>query len=144
VAVASAASTVSAIVLVAVGPRHPVRIVAQACAVVGLSTVLVGFASSSTYATCACMIFGGYSAGTLQILGSSVATEAVHPEDRGQAIAHTGTVRAASMLASPLIVVVFLYAVSISMSFAAIGALLGLTSVLIRRQRLGEGLGGSA
>src|SRR3712207_2091539 len=45
---------------------------------------------------------GGYSAGTLQVLGSAVVAESVHPEERGDAIAASGTFRALSMFGTPL------------------------------------------
>lgn len=44
----------------------------------------------------------GLGAGALQTVGPAVATDAVHPEERGEAIAATGAFRAAALFVAPL------------------------------------------
>jgi MFS family permease len=76
---------------------------------------------------------GGYAAGTLQVLGSAVVAESVHPEERGEAIATSGTFRAASMFGTPLAVAGLISVLPLAPAVAAVGVTLGLPAVLLRR-----------
>ena len=85
---------------------------------------------------------GGYSAGTLQVLGSAVVAESVHPGERGDAIAASGTFRALSMFGTPLAVAGLITVVPLAPAVAAVGLALGLPGVLLRRRALPRPDGG--
>lgn len=77
---------------------------------------------------------GGYSAGTLQVLGSAVVAESVHPEERGDAIAASGTFRALSMFGTPLAIAGLITVVPLASAVAAVGVALALPGVLLRHR----------
>lgn len=76
---------------------------------------------------------GGLSAGVLQVLGSAVVAESVHPEERGEAVATSGTFRAAAMLAAPLAVAGLISVLPLAAALAVTGTALGLPAVALRR-----------
>ena len=76
---------------------------------------------------------GGLSAGVLQVLGSAVVAESVHPEERGEAVATAGTFRAAAMLAAPLAVAGLISVLPLAAALAVTGTALGLPAVALRR-----------
>jgi MFS family permease len=76
---------------------------------------------------------GGYAAGTLQVLGSAVVADSVHPEERGEAIAASGTFRAIAMFGTPLAVAGLISVVPLAPAVAVVGVALGLPAVVLRR-----------
>ena len=76
---------------------------------------------------------GGYAAGTLQVLGSAVVAESVNPEERGDAIAASGTFRALSMFSTPLAVAGLITVIPLTPAVAVVGVALGLPAVVLRR-----------
>jgi MFS family permease len=146
VAAGQSAATVGALVagangamLVAAGLAGRVRGRWQAPAVI--TGVLVGGAAvaltavSATVVPLAAVVLaaGGFAAGTLQVLGSAVVAESVHPEERGDAIAASGTFRALSMFGTPLAVAGLITVVPLAPAVAAVGVALGLPGVVLRR-----------
>jgi MFS family permease len=77
---------------------------------------------------------GGDAAGTLQVLGSAVVAESVHPEERGDAIAASGTFRALSMFGTPLAIAGLITVVPLAPAVAAVGIALGVPGVVLRRR----------
>ncbi|WP_324274955.1 MFS transporter [Blastococcus brunescens] len=133
VALANAANTASSAALTRVRVRSAPATLATSCLAVALGVGLLGLAGRSGAAAGACLVISGLGAGVLQVLGYSVASESVHREERGQAIAMTGTVRAAAMFGSPL-------AVSGLLQVAGIAAALGVVglALLLPIARLGR------
>jgi MFS family permease len=80
---------------------------ARGSLLLGVITTGVGIAGIGTFADTAylaacCLAVSGVGAGILQTVGPALATETVHPEERGQAIASTGTFRAAALFLAPM------------------------------------------
>jgi MFS family permease len=135
VALASAANTVAALVLVRWEPRRPDRLVALSCAAVGLGIGLLGVVAGSVVAVLLCLVVSGYGAGLLQVVGSAMAVQGVHPEERGDVLALTGMVRAASIMVSPVTVAAMLPALPLAAALVVVGAVqtVPLPALLVRR-----------
>lgn len=67
----------------------------------GLGTALVAPAAAVTLAAAVALAISGFGAGVLQTVGPAVATDAVDPEERGEAIASAGTFRAGALFVAP-------------------------------------------
>ena len=105
----------------------------------GAGTAAVGpFATSAAFVALA-LVVSGLGAGALQTAGPAVAAEAVHREERGEAIAASGTFRAAALLVAPLgaagIVTFAPVAVALALGGALIAAPAVLSARLSRRAR---------
>ncbi len=146
VAAGQSAATVGALVavangamLVAAGMAGRVTARWQSSAVVGgvllagsavaLTVVSAGFVPAAALVLAA----GGYAAGTLQVLGSAVVAESVHPEERGNAVATSGTFRALAMFGTPLAVAGLISVLPLASAVAITGVVLGVPGVLLRR-----------
>ena len=70
--------------------------------VTGLALAAVGPLAFSSVLAGLALVVSGIAAGVLQVLGPATAADAVHPEERGEAIAASGTWRAASLFVAPL------------------------------------------
>ncbi|AXY49648.1 MFS transporter [Rhodococcus ruber] len=68
----------------------------------GLGLAAVGPFSGLTVPVAAALAISGIGAGVLQTVGPAIAAEKVHPEERGDALALTGTFRATALFLSPL------------------------------------------
>lgn len=68
----------------------------------GIGTAAVGPVAGSVWLVGLALVVSGLGAGALQTAGPAVAAESVHREERGQAIAATGTFRAGALLVAPL------------------------------------------
>ncbi|WP_395103981.1 MFS transporter [Actinomadura sp. SCN-SB] len=68
----------------------------------GLSIAAFAPLAATALAAGAALAASGIGAGVLQTVGPAVASDAVHPEERGEAIAAAGTFRAASLFLVPL------------------------------------------
>jgi MFS family permease len=115
--------------------RNTSRAVVIASLGVAASMGFVGVVAPWTAAVVTCLVLSGFGAGVLQILASTVATEAVHREERGQALALTGTVRAVVMFGSPLVVALFLQAVSLAAALGIAGFLMSVPLLMQRGRR---------
>lgn len=135
VGLGSAASTLSAATLARIRLARPFLALAGACLAVGAGIGTVGLSASWIPAVIVGMVVSGYGSGVLQIIGSSVAAEAVHREERGDAITLTGTARAGAMLAAPLGVAALLHSVSVAVGLAVMGGFLAAPAVLLQRLR---------
>jgi MFS family permease len=69
----------------------------------GLALAAMGPLVFSVLLAAMALCVSGIAAGALQVLGPAIAADAVHPEERGEAIAATGTWRAASLFVAPLV-----------------------------------------
>jgi MFS family permease len=68
----------------------------------GVATAGVAALAGSAWLVAAVLAVSGLGAGALQTLGPAIASDAVHPQERGEAIAAAGTFRAAALLLGPL------------------------------------------
>lgn len=106
----------------------------------GVSTALVALTAGSGLLVGALLAVSGVGAGALQTVGPALATDAVHPDERGDAIAVSGTFRAGALFASPLIVAGLLGAVALGPAMALVGAVIA-TPALVARRIAREGPG---
>jgi MFS family permease len=90
-------------------------------------------AAGSVVAAAALLAISGLAAGALQTIGPAMATDAVHPDERGDAIAVAGTFRAGALFASPLIVTGLLGIAALGPAMAAVGLVIAAPAVLARR-----------
>ena len=99
----------------------------------GLATALTGVVAGSVVLSAAVLALSGLAAGAIQVLGPALATEAVHPEERGDAIAVTGTYRAAALFAAPLAVAGLVVALPLAASVALVGIAMTAPALVLRR-----------
>jgi MFS family permease len=90
----------------------------------GGATALIALGAGTVATAAALLVVSGLGAGALQTLGPAVATEAVHAEERGEAIAAAGTFRAGALLVAPLGVAGLLAVVPLAGAFAVVGVLM--------------------
>jgi MFS family permease len=95
---------------------------------------LIGYAAGNAVLAAVLLVAGGAGAGALQILGSALAAEAVDGEERGNAMAVTGTARAVAMFTSPMSVAGLLQVMAVSPALAVVGGVLTLPVLLFRRR----------
>jgi MFS family permease len=132
VAAANGAMLVGAGVAGRVRSRWQPPIVLAGILVGGTAVALTATVADSVPLSAIVLAAGGYVAGTLQVLGSAVVAESVHPEERGEAIAASGTFRALAMFGTPLAVAGLISVVPLAPAVAAVGVALGLPAVLLR------------
>jgi MFS family permease len=80
------------------------------------------------------LALSGLGAGALQTVGPAIATDSVHPEERGDAIAATGTFRAAALFVAPLAVSGMVGAIALTPAMALVGAAMTLPVLALRRR----------
>jgi MFS family permease len=85
------------------GERRALQIMRWGTPATGAAMAVMGLVASSNVLAGLALAVSGIAAGALQTLGPALASDAVHPEERGEAIAATGVWRAASLFASPLV-----------------------------------------
>lgn len=90
--------------------------------VTGLALAAMGALAFSSVLAAVALTVSGIAAGGLQVLGPAIAADAVHPEERGEAIAATGTWRAASLFVAPLVTAGLVAVVPIGMAMVLTGA----------------------
>jgi MFS family permease len=130
VAVANAASIASGYFA---GRIHATRLqgwLVGSIVVTGIGLGLFGLLSSGVLLCSVALAASGIGAGLLQTVGPAMATEAVEPEERGEAIASAGTFRAAALFAAPLSVAALVTVLSAPVAVAVAGAMLAVPSLL--------------
>lgn len=90
--------------------------------VTGLALAAVGPVAFSSVLAALALTASGIAAGGLQVLGPATASDAVHPEERGEAIAATGTWRAGSLFVAPLVTAGLVAVVPIGTAMLLTGA----------------------
>jgi MFS family permease len=101
----------------------------------GLGIAAVGPLAASTALVAIGLLVSGIGAGALQTIGPAVATDAVHVEERGEAIASTGTFRAAALLASPFAVAGMVLVMPLGLALLAAGLLITVPALGVGRLR---------
>ncbi|HEY0453225.1 MFS transporter [Actinophytocola sp.] len=98
----------------------------------GGGTALVTLTAGSAWAAAALLALSGLGAGALQTVGPAIATEAVHPEERGEAIAAAGTFRAAALFGGPIAVSGAVLFLPLAVAMGAAGVLIAGTAAAVR------------
>ena len=104
--------------------------------VVGSALVAIGvgclaLAGAVPAVAVAALLASGAGAGALMTLAPALASDAVHPEERGQAVVVTGTYRAGALLGGPLLVWGAGLALPFGPVMLALGALAGLPAIVM-------------
>lgn len=124
VSVANGAAVVGALV---VGKAHDVwmrRSFLLGTLAAGAGTALVTLAAGQAWLAAVLLAVSGVGAGALQTVGPAIATEAVHPEERGEAIAVAGTFRAAALFGGPIVVSGAVAVLPLAVAMAGAGVLI--------------------
>jgi MFS family permease len=103
------------------------------CLLVGLSMSLFVPVAGLAWLAAAVLALSGLGAGALQTVGPAVATDAVHPEERGEAIAATGAFRAAALFGAPLAVAGAIAVAPLAAAMAVTGVILALPALRVPR-----------
>lgn len=100
---------------------------------IGIAVVgpLAGMAALSALA----LFVSGMGAGAVQTVGPAVATDAVDAEERGEAIASTGTFRAAALLVAPVAVAGMVTVIPLTAAIVTAGLLITAPAVGVGRLR---------
>ncbi|HEY0889097.1 MAG TPA: MFS transporter [Nocardioides sp.] len=102
VAVANAAAILGAWLVRGVDESRIQHVLLAGTPVTGLALAAIGPLAFSSVLAALALVVSGTAAGVLQVLGPATAADAVHPQERGEAVAVTGTWRAASLFVAPL------------------------------------------
>jgi MFS family permease len=100
----------------------------------GVTTALTAAVAPYVVIAAVVLAVSGVAAGTIQILGVAIASESVHPEERGDAIAVSGTFRAAALFGAPLAVAGLVVALPLASAVAVVGAAMTIPAVALRRR----------
>lgn len=135
VSVANGANIAGAALVARVRGRTLVRAVTASMLAAGIGSGLVALLAGSAPLAAVLLAASGLGAGALQTLGPALASDVVHPEERGDAIAAAGTFRAAALFASPLAVAGLLSAIALTPAMLVTGLLITLPALTTRRFR---------
>jgi MFS family permease len=97
--------------------------------IVGGGLVAMVATGSSTVLTLAALFAVGVASGAQRILSPAIASDAVAPAEKGDALVITGTFRAASLVAAPALVAAAIPPLGLVWAMAVAGAALGATSL---------------
>jgi predicted MFS family arabinose efflux permease len=134
VSVANAAALVGAVIAARVRQAWTSRVVLWGIVVTGLTTGLTAALADHVLLSAVVLAVSGVSAGVLQVLGLAVASDSVHPEERGEAIAVSGTFRAGALFAAPLAVAGLVVLVPLGPAVAVVGLVMTVPAVALRRR----------
>jgi MFS family permease len=137
VSTANGASLVGSGAVARVRTEAAARVLALGTLAASLGTAASGLAASQATLAGTALALSGLGAGALQTLGPAVASEAVHPEERGEAIAAAGAFRAAALFAAPLAVAAALSVLTLASAMAAVGLVIAVPAATARR--IGQG-----
>ena len=115
--------------------RAVVRFGAAGCA---LALIAIALVPPEVPAYLLVLLAGGAASGAVTALGPAVASLASGPDEQGDAMALTGTFRAAALLGSPLAVGALLSVVALAPAVVIAGAVLGLPGLVVGRQAAGR------
>ncbi|AUI53768.1 MFS transporter (plasmid) [Arthrobacter crystallopoietes] len=100
----------------------------------GLGLAAAGFFAGWAVAAAAALALSGIGAGILQTVGPAIAAETVHPEERGDALAVTGTFRASALFLVPVGMAGLVTVVPATPALLAAGLLLAAPAAAVWRQ----------
>jgi fucose permease len=102
----------------------------------GIGVAVVGPLADLAVLSGLALLISGIGAGALQTVGPAVATDAVAPNERGEAIASAGTFRAAALLVSPFAVAGLVTFIPLGLAVLTVGILITAPAVGVSRLRL--------
>jgi len=132
VSVANAAQIVGSAVVRWVQARNTHIVFGASMLATGIATGTTAAVAGSVPLAVAALGVSGIGAGVLQVIGPASATDAVHPEERGEAIAVTGTFRAGALLAAPLGVAGLILVMPLAGAMALVGIVMAAPVLLVR------------
>lgn len=131
---ASEGASIAALVALRRLPARRIRAVVQVGAAgCALAIVAVALAPSEILAYLVVLLAGGAASGAVTALAPAMASLASGPDEQGDAMALTGTFRAAALLGSPLAVGALLSVVALTPAVVLAGAVLGLPVMAVGR-----------
>jgi MFS family permease len=101
----------------------------------GVAMIAVAVVADAPAVVVAALVVSGLAAGALQTIGPAIASDAVDPEERGDAIAVSGTFRAAALFLAPLLVAGLVTVLPVGAAMGAAGAAMLAPSLAARRLR---------
>ncbi|MCW2581111.1 MAG: transporter [Blastococcus sp.] len=102
ISTANGAQLAGTAVVTRFGTRGQARLLVAAALAAGAGMAVIGVVAEMPLVAAVALALTGLGMGVLQTAGPAVASDAVHPEERGAVMATTGTFRSAAMLAAPL------------------------------------------
>ena len=132
VTVANGASVIGPLLVARVSSAGAPWVFAAGTLAAGVGTGATALVADDVLLSAVALAVSGLGAGALQTLGPAMATDAVHPQERGDAIAVAGTFRAAALFAAPMGVVGLVGLVSLGSAMAIAGAALALPVLTVR------------
>jgi MFS family permease len=133
VAVANGASIIGAVAIARLSQRRTRTAFLIGTLAAGLGLALTAVAAQDFALGAVALAVSGLGAGILQTIGPAIAADAVHPEERGEAIAVAGTFRAAALLSAPLAVAGLLGFVALVPAVTITGLAVTLPALAVRR-----------
>lgn len=140
VSVANGASIAGVALVSRLRARWLVRSFFLGALAAGLGTAAVAPLAPYMLPAAAALMVSGLGAGALQTIGPAIATDAVHPQERGDAIAAAGTLRAAALFLAPLGVAGLVTVMPLTAAMVVTGVLI--TGPVAFTRRLGRHLVG--
>ena len=134
VSVANAAALVGSAAAARVRPQWSRRAVLGGILVSGVTTAVTAAVASSLVLSAVALGLSGLAAGLIQVLSLATASDAVHPEERGDAIAISGTFRAGALLAAPLAVAGMVVLVPLGSAVAVVGMVMTVPAFALWRR----------
>jgi MFS family permease len=101
----------------------------------GLGLATAALTAEAALACGAALLVSGVGAGGLQTFGPALAADGVDPEERGLAIASTGTYRAVALFVAPMAVAGLVLALPVTTALALAGVVATGPALLARRSR---------
>ena len=134
VSVANGASVAGSVVVARVRDRGVRWAFAVGTLAAGAGTGLTAALAGHVVLAGCVLAISGLGAGALQTVGPAIATDSVHPEERGDAIAAAGTFRAAALFVAPLAVSGLVGVIALAPAMALAGAAMTLPALALRRR----------
>lgn len=100
----------------------------------GLGLSAAALSAEAALVCCLALVVSGVGAGGLQTFGPALAADGVHPEERGLAIASTGTYRAVALFVAPMAVAGLVLALPAATALAVAGLVATAPSLAARRR----------
>ena len=107
--------------------------------VTGITTAFTAALASHLVLFAAVLAVSGLAAGTLQVLSLAMASDSVHPEERGEAIVLSGTYRAAALFAAPLAVAGLVVVLPLAPAIAVVGVVMAVPAFALRERSAPSG-----
>lgn len=137
VSVANGAALIGSAVAARVRSRWSHRVVLLGMVATGVTTAFTAAVASHLVLSAVVLGLSGLAAGLVQVLSLATASDAVHPEERGEAIAVSGTFRAGALFAAPLAVAGMVVVLPLGAAVAVVGAAMTIPALALRR-RVGD------